>query len=120
MMDRHSIFTGLDDNLFVQAQAEARRFRHKYVRAEHLLLALLYQSDSPAAKRLQAAGISYAGFSAHVARLNCPVCGAEEKLVLAEGARRAVLGISFPNHPPGRRAPHHREAAGHERRRCNG
>jgi ATP-dependent Clp protease ATP-binding subunit ClpA len=80
----------LNAELLALAQAEARRFRHKYVRAEHLLLALLRQTGSPAAQRLQAAGVTYAAFSARVSGLNCPVCAAEEKLELAEVAKRAV------------------------------
>lgn len=81
----------LDADFFAQAQAEARRFGHAYVRTEHLLLALLGQADSAAAQRLQAAGISYAAFAAQAAGLRYPVCGAAVTLELAEGAKRAVL-----------------------------
>jgi ATP-dependent Clp protease ATP-binding subunit ClpA len=91
----------LDEGLFALAQAEARRFGHKYVRAEHLLLALLRQPENQAAQRLQAAGVTYAAFSTRVAGLNCPVCAAEEKLELAAVAKRAVQAAQrFAGHVP--------------------
>lgn len=80
----------LNAGFLAQAQAEAQRFGHKYVRTEHLLLALLAEPDSGLRQRLDAAGLDYAGFSALVAGLNCPVCGAEATLELSAGAKRAL------------------------------
>jgi ATP-dependent Clp protease ATP-binding subunit ClpA len=65
------------------AREEARRFHHKYIRSEHLLLALLRLSNMQAP-------ISYEEASKALSEMRCPTCGAEEKLIFAEGAKRAL------------------------------
>jgi ATP-dependent Clp protease ATP-binding subunit ClpA len=65
------------------AREEARRFHHKYIRSEHLLLALLRLSNVQTP-------VSYEEASQSVNAMRCPTCGAEEKLIFAEGAKRAI------------------------------
>ena len=65
------------------ASEEARRFHHKYIRSEHLLLALLRLSNTQTP-------MSYEEASQSVHEMRCPTCGAEEKLIFAEGAKRAI------------------------------
>lgn len=78
------------DSLIPIAQNEAQQFRHKYIRAEHLLLALLRLPVDPASNLLQQHGIDYAALAARVHELSCPLCEAEETLELANGAVRAL------------------------------
>jgi ATP-dependent Clp protease ATP-binding subunit ClpA len=65
------------------AREEARRFHHKYIRSEHLLLALLRYPDF-------ALPIRYEDASLALSEMQCPTCEAEEKLIFAEGAKRAI------------------------------
>ena len=65
------------------AREEARRFHHKYIRSEHVLLALLRVANGQMP-------ISYEDVSQAVNEMRCPTCGAEEKLIFAEGAKRAI------------------------------
>ena len=67
------------------ARGEVRRFRQKYIRCEHLLLALVQLDDS--------LGLDYAALSERIAELPYPTCGAEEKLELAQGAQRALDAV---------------------------
>jgi ATP-dependent Clp protease ATP-binding subunit ClpA len=78
------------DTLIPLAQHEARQGGHKYVRAEHLLLALLQLPRDPAYALLQAQGVDYATLAGAVRGLPCPVCAAEPSLELANGAQRAL------------------------------
>jgi ATP-dependent Clp protease ATP-binding subunit ClpA len=84
------------------ARLEARRFGHAYVRAEHLLLALLNLPGGAAAQRLNADGVTYARFAARVTALPVPACGAEARYELAAGAKRAVAAAQrlAGSHPP--------------------
>jgi ATP-dependent Clp protease ATP-binding subunit ClpA len=71
------------DDIETTARDEARRFHHKYIRSEHLLLALLRMSNIQTP-------VSYEDVSQAVNEMHCPTCGAEEKLIFAEGAKRAI------------------------------
>jgi ATP-dependent Clp protease ATP-binding subunit ClpA len=71
------------EELETLAREEARRFHHKYIRSEHLLLALLRMANGQIP-------ISYEDVSQSVNEMRCPTCGAEEKLIFAEGAKRAI------------------------------
>ena len=70
-------------SVLTYAREEAIRFQHPYIRSEHLLLALL-QVDNTILP------ISYAQLSQQVLALPKPKCGAEQKLDLAQGAKRAL------------------------------
>ena len=72
----------LETELLAFAREEVRRFRQKYIRCEHLLLAL--------ARLDSALDLDYATLSSEIAKLPYPMCGAEEKLELANGAQRAL------------------------------
>lgn len=65
------------------AKEEARKFHHQYVRTEHLLMALLRLYP-------EKFSLSYESVAAKLSELPYPKCGAEEKLILAEGAKRAM------------------------------
>jgi ATP-dependent Clp protease ATP-binding subunit ClpA len=65
------------------AREEARRFHHKYIRSEHLLLALLRFPEAQAPIRYEDAANA-------LSEMRCPTCDAEEKLIFAEGAKRAI------------------------------
>jgi ATP-dependent Clp protease ATP-binding subunit ClpA len=71
------------DEIETIAREEARRFHHKYIRSEHLLLALLRLSTMQTP-------LSYEEASQAIQGMRCPTCGAEEKLIFAEGAKRAM------------------------------
>ena len=68
------------------SRREVRRFHQKYIRSEHILLALL-NLDSSCADEFQ---ITYEELSSAIAKLPVPTCGAEEKLELAMSAKRAL------------------------------
>ena len=71
--------------LLTIAREEVRRFRQKYIRCEHLLLALLRLDES--------LPIDYDRLAEHIAQLPYPTCGAEETLELANGAQRALSTV---------------------------
>src|SRR5687768_9528358 len=71
-----------ETELLEVARGEVRRFRQKYIRCEHLLLALARLDSS--------LDLDYEALSAEVAKLPYPTCGAEEKLELANGAQRVL------------------------------
>jgi ATP-dependent Clp protease ATP-binding subunit ClpA len=71
-----------ETELLELAREEVRRFRQKYIRCEHLLLALARLDSS--------LDLDYEALSAQIAKLPYPTCGAEEKLELANGAQRAL------------------------------
>lgn len=73
------------EQLLTLAREEVRRFRQKYIRCEHLLLALLRLDTS--------LEVDYDRLAQHVAQLPHPTCGAEEKLELANGAQRALAAV---------------------------
>ncbi len=71
------------DTLITQARDEAKRYHHKYIRTEHLLLALL---------RLGWLELSEANIKClydAVAVMRCPICSADEKMELSASAVRA-------------------------------
>lgn len=72
------------------AREEAQRHRHKYIRTEHLLLALLRQPETSTHQQLTTAGLTYDAFAGHVGTLARPVCAADETLELAAGSVRAL------------------------------
>lgn len=71
------------DRLITQARGEAKRYHHRYIRTEHLLLALL----SLGWLKLPEANIKCL-YNA-VAIMRCPTCSAEEKMELSASAIRA-------------------------------
>jgi hypothetical protein len=74
-----------EDELLRLARGEVRRFRQKYIRCEHLLLALARLDSS--------LNLDYEALSERIAALPYPTCGAEEKLELANGAQRALDAV---------------------------
>ncbi len=78
------------DDLLTQARAEARRVLHKYVRSEHLLLALLRITDPALREELQRVGMTYEAVAQQVSSLARPVCAADEKQTLSANAERIV------------------------------
>ena len=76
-------------HILALARDEARRYRHRYIRGEHLLLAL-YRDGGPAAAALRAAGVEEARLDRAVAAMPCPTCEADEKLTPSATARRAL------------------------------
>ena len=83
--------SGLLEKLEQSARDEAIRLQHPYIRSEHLLLALIQQDAS-------ILPVSYKSLFARLAELPAPACGAEQKLVLAQGVKRALnlLGEDAP------------------------
>lgn len=83
------------DRLIQQAYVEAKRYHHKYIRTEHLFLALvnlgwLEEFDIDMACLLQA-----------VALMRCPTCSAEEKMELSASAKRAhELALQYAGNAP--------------------
>ncbi len=71
------------EQLEQSAREEAIKLQHPYIRSEHLLLALIKQNAS-------VLPISYATLFARLSELPSPSCGAEQKLCLAQGAKRAL------------------------------
>jgi len=69
------------------ARTEARQLKHPYIRSEHVVLALLKHDAS-------VLDISYDDFLARVQQLPVPACGAQQKLTLAQGAKRAFVEAS--------------------------
>jgi hypothetical protein len=74
-----------EEQLLTLAREEVHRFRQKYIRCEHLLLALLRLDTS--------LEIDYDQLAKRIAQLPYPTCGAEETLELANGAQRALTAI---------------------------
>lgn len=68
------------DNLIEHARDEAKRYHHKYIRTEHLLLALLRDVDLP---------IDVDRIRLSLSVMQCPTCDAEEQMVLSASAQRA-------------------------------
>jgi hypothetical protein len=74
----------LSENSILEfAREEVRRYRQKYIRSEHLLLALLRLDEN--------LPIPYATLAARIEHLPYPTCGAEETLELAAGAKRILV-----------------------------
>ena len=71
------------EQLLEAARDEAIRLQHPYIRSEHLLLALLKQDTG-------VLPVSYDVLFEQLAELPSPSCGAEQKLVLAQAAKRAL------------------------------
>ena len=65
------------------AREEAIRLQYPYIRSEHLLLAMLRQNAG-------LLPVSYETLFTRIAELASPSCGAEQKLILAQGAKRAL------------------------------
>jgi len=80
------------------ARAEARRYRHQYIRGEHLLLALC-RGGGAAAIALRAAGVDETRLDRAVAAMPCPTCEADEKLTLSATAQRAFDRAEQPVTP---------------------
>lgn len=76
--------------LMARARQQAARYRHKYIRSEHLLLALTEQPDAAVARYLRRAGVDHDALAGQVAALRRPVCAADEQMVLAAAADRAL------------------------------
>lgn len=74
------------DTLIRLARGEAKRYHHKYIRTEHLLLALMdiVVPDDPAWQNLD---IYYVRQG--VAMMRCPTCDTEEQMELSVSAQRA-------------------------------
>lgn len=72
------------------ALEEALMVKHKYIRSEHLLLALLRMPDARAALELGGAGIGYDAVAAQVRALTRPVCAADERHELSANAARIM------------------------------
>lgn len=68
------------DTLMAQARDEAKRYHHKYIRTEHLLIAVLNSSDL---------GLDVDCIRSAIAFLRCPTCDAEEQMILSASAQRA-------------------------------
>lgn len=68
-----------------QARDEAKRYHHKYIRTEHLLLAMFHQD----ALYFTDLGIDVACIREEVASMHCPTCDADEQMVLSASAERA-------------------------------
>lgn len=68
------------NTLFAQAREEARRYHHKYIRTEHLLLALVAHYDM---------SLDMTCIRSSVGLLKCPTCSAEEQMELSASALRA-------------------------------
>ncbi len=68
------------DTLIAQARDEAKRYHHKYIRTEHLLIAVLHSGDL---------GLDVDCIQAAIAFLRCPTCDAEEQMILSASAQRA-------------------------------
>lgn len=79
----------MDKTLLERAQAEARAFGHVYIRAEHILLALLQDPQSAASRQLARDGLSAEAVRAELVALPCPTCAAVGGGELAMGAKRA-------------------------------
>ena len=71
------------DSLMRQAREEAKRYHHKYIRTEHLLLAML--DKYPIEQLTQNSEC----IRQAVAIMHCPTCDAEEKMELSASAKRA-------------------------------
>lgn len=69
------------------AREQAQAHHHKYIRTEHLLLALLSMVDT-ATHRVW--GLNLSQLTQALESLPCPTCAAEEKLELSAGASRAL------------------------------
>ena len=72
------------DKLLESATREARRFRHPYIRSEHLLLAIV--PETPLERF-----VDYAQLAENVRALPRPTCAADDKLILAKVAERALI-----------------------------
>jgi|GEM_PF-1763451 len=72
------------DTLMTQARDEAKRYHHKYIRTEHVLLAMFQQVE------VTEYGIEADCIRSGVAMMNCPTCSAEEQMILSAGAERAM------------------------------
>lgn len=80
-----------DQDLIARARHEARAFQHKYIRTEHLFLAVLHQMSSNHQHVLSEHGLTYDCFQAEVATLSCPVCAANETMILTPSAQRSLI-----------------------------
>lgn len=91
------------ETLLTFAREEAQHYHHKYIRTEHLLLALLRMADD---SLIDMWGLNPHRLKKAVGGLNCPICAAEEKMELSAGASRALDtakslagdGVLHPNH----------------------
>lgn len=72
--------------LINRARDEAKRYHHRYIRTEHILLALLEFADESTRNRW---GIDRDCIRQRVALMPCPTCNAEEKMELSASASRA-------------------------------
>lgn len=72
--------------LINRAREEAKRYHHRYIRTEHILLALLEFADESTRNRW---GIDRDCIRQRVAFMPCPTCSAEEKMELSASASRA-------------------------------
>jgi len=72
------------------AQREARMLRHKYIRCEHLLLAVLKAGDEDTRALMARMGLTYDGLLAQISALKRPVCAADARFKLGAGTRRAL------------------------------
>lgn len=78
------MYMDIDYNtLMIQARKEARINHHKYIRTEHLLLALLTVSDR------QQSAVNLDCIRDAVSAMRCPTCDAEERMELSASAQRA-------------------------------
>lgn len=75
------------------AHEEAKRHRHKYIRTEHVLLALIDYDSTRDELNLH---VPTDCIRKAIAMMHCPTCDAEEKMELSASARRAIERIQSP------------------------
>jgi len=74
------------DTLMHDAREQAKQHHHKYIRTEHLLLALLAKDEMVADMPVS---LDIACIRQSIAMMRCPTCDAEEKMELSASAQRA-------------------------------
>jgi len=81
--------------LLKHAHQEAGRFNHKYIRTEHLLLALLHDRQLGHNQAVEPLGLTYTTIEAAVGSLRCPICAAEDTMELSAAAKRILEQIDM-------------------------